>query len=137
MTFDVRQVIAKKDREIERLRARVVELEASRDHWRLTAHKLSDEAGQLRNERDEFKELYDVMVERYTELAKKVVGDLKRECRAPLPKIEGLETNINIVQRHQEWRRGAEFGMENPRRLGCAIDSVLCAARAYLEASEG
>lgn len=30
---------------------------------------------QLREERDEFKELYDVMVERYTDLSKKVAGE--------------------------------------------------------------
>jgi len=40
-----------------------------------SALKLAQEAEQLRKERDEFKELYDVMVERYTELAKKVVGE--------------------------------------------------------------
>lgn len=40
-----------------------------------SALQLSDEAEQLRKERDEFKELYDVMVERYTELAKKVAGE--------------------------------------------------------------
>lgn len=36
---------------------------------------LAQEAEQLRKERDEFKDLYDVMVERYTELAKKVAGE--------------------------------------------------------------
>lgn len=36
---------------------------------------LLDECNKLRKERDEFKELYDVMVKRYTDLAKKVVGE--------------------------------------------------------------
>lgn len=39
------------------------------------ALQLAQEAEQLRKERDEFKDLYDVMVERYTELAKKVAGE--------------------------------------------------------------
>lgn len=47
------------------------------DLWEtvISALKLAQEAEQLRKERDEFKELYDVMVERYTELAKKVAGE--------------------------------------------------------------
>jgi len=40
-----------------------------------SALQLAQEAEQLRKERDEFKELYDVMVERYTDLAKKVAGE--------------------------------------------------------------
>lgn len=43
-----------------------------------------------------------------------------------------LAEAIAIVKRHQDWRRGAEIEMENPKELGVAIDETLEAAKAHL-----
>ena len=32
---------------------------------------------------------------------------------------------VAILKRHNEWRRGAEIPMEDPRDLGIAIDTVI------------
>ena len=49
--------------------------------------------------------------------------------RQPIAAIDGLEDAIKSVQRHQEWRRGAEIPMQSPFELGANIDIVLQAAR--------
>ena len=54
-----------------------------------------------------------------------------------VPVIEGLDEAISIVSRHQDWRRGAEIEMENPKVLGVSIDKILEAARAYAALPKG
>lgn len=39
---------------------------------------------------------------------------------------------IELLRRHNEWRRGAEIEMESPEKLGKAIEAV-CARVEYLE----
>lgn len=50
---------------------------------------------------------------------------------------EELKAAIELVQRHQDWRRGANIGMENVRLLGVSIDRVLQAARELSQLKDG
>lgn len=50
---------------------------------------------------------------------------------------EELKVAIELVQRHQDWRRGAEIEMENPKELGVSIDTVIEAARELLQLKDG
>lgn len=43
---------------------------------------------------------------------------------------------IELLRRHNEWRRGAEIEMESPEELGKAIEAV-CARVEYLEGMIG
>lgn len=43
-----------------------------------------------------------------------------------------LQSAIQILKRHNEWRRGAEIDQEDPRLIGVAIDTVV----KYLEAPQ-
>lgn len=36
-----------------------------------------------------------------------------------------LEEAIELLKRHNEWRRGAEIEMEHPKELGIAIDTLI------------
>lgn len=42
---------------------------------------------------------------------------------------DGLENSIEILQQHQDWRRGADIPLQDVKKLGVAIDAVLEAAR--------
>ena len=50
---------------------------------------------------------------------------------------EEFKEAIELVQRHQDWRRGAETEMENPKELGVSIDTVLKSARELLQLKDG
>ena len=43
------------------------------------------------------------------------------------------EEAIRILELHNQWRKGAEIPMENPVRLGMAIDIVVCELKSLLE----
>ncbi len=43
------------------------------------------------------------------------------------------EEAIKILELHNQWRKGAEIPMENPVRLGMAIDIVVCELKSLLE----
>lgn len=36
-----------------------------------------------------------------------------------------IQEAVTILERHNRWRRGADIEMENPTRLGIAIDEVV------------
>lgn len=36
-----------------------------------------------------------------------------------------IQEAVRILERHNRWRRGADIEMENPTRLGIAIDEVV------------
>lgn len=36
-----------------------------------------------------------------------------------------LQSAIQILKRHNEWRRGAEINQEDPKLIGVAIDTVV------------
>ena len=50
---------------------------------------------------------------------------------------EEFKEAIELVQRHQDWRRGAETEMENPKELGVSIDTVLKSARELSQLKDG
>lgn len=42
------------------------------------------------------------------------------------------EEAIEILELHNQWRKGAEIPMDNPVRLGMAIDIVVCELKSLL-----
>lgn len=42
-----------------------------------------------------------------------------------------MKASIEILERHNRWRRGAEIEMESPYQLGIAIDDCVKAAKRY------
>lgn len=51
--------------------------------------------------------------------------------------LKNLDDAIKIVTRHQDWRRGAEIEMENPKELGAAIDGLIEAASTLSQLMHG
>ena len=56
----------------------------------------------------------------------------------PLPHIEGLKLSIELLEYHNQWRKGViETPMVKPKELGDAIDTLIKASQAYAALMKG
>ena len=47
-----------------------------------------------------------------------------------------IEEAIEVLELHNQWRKGAEIPMESPVRIGMAIDLVVCMAKEAIAAKQ-
>ena len=50
--------------------------------------------------------------------------------------IMTIEEAIEVLELHNQWRKGAEIPMESPVRIGMAIDLVVCMAKEAIAAKQ-